>query len=299
MQTMCGINNVDFTRGCCPCVLNVSSVESKWEGEEAVRREASSRGLERSNDVRVQAVVEDRGRRGRCEAGHDHGRHCGDWLHSCGHVQTSSQRRNADKQLHEECGWLLYVTSAGLVPPAKNEAQDIFFFFSRRHKCTGVDATGAQWCLSGAMTALCLTFLLSAAVSAAGSSLERTKRGVLELGGIIKCTTQSPAFAYLWYGCYCGLGGHGNPVDETDECCHQHDCCYNRAEKEGCKPKTDRYKWTCEDNMAICDALTDQCEKILCKCDREFGDCLKNARYSRMYTVWPNFFCSDEKKSCN
>ncbi|XP_061761279.1 phospholipase A2-like isoform X4 [Nerophis ophidion] len=272
MQTMCGINNVDFTRGCCPCVLNVSSVESKWEGEEAVRREASSRGLERSNDVRVQAVVEDRGRRGRCEAGHDHGRHCGDWLHSCGHVQTSSQRRNADKQLHEECG---------------------------RHKCTGVDATGAQWCLSGAMTALCLTFLLSAAVSAAGSSLERTKRGVLELGGIIKCTTQSPAFAYLWYGCYCGLGGHGNPVDETDECCHQHDCCYNRAEKEGCKPKTDRYKWTCEDNMAICDALTDQCEKILCKCDREFGDCLKNARYSRMYTVWPNFFCSDEKKSCN
>ncbi|XP_061761281.1 phospholipase A2-like isoform X6 [Nerophis ophidion] len=139
----------------------------------------------------------------------------------------------------------------------------------------------------------------NAAVSAAGSSLERTKRGVLELGGIIKCTTQSPAFAYLWYGCYCGLGGHGNPVDETDECCHQHDCCYNRAEKEGCKPKTDRYKWTCEDNMAICDALTDQCEKILCKCDREFGDCLKNARYSRMYTVWPNFFCSDEKKSCN
>ncbi|XP_061905377.1 phospholipase A2-like [Entelurus aequoreus] len=149
------------------------------------------------------------------------------------------------------------------------------------------------------MTAFCLTLLLLAAVSTAGSSLERTKRGVLELGGIIKCTTQRSAFSYLWYGCYCGAGGSGNPVDETDKCCHKHDCCYSEAEKEGCEPKTDRYKWTCEDNTAICDGLTDKCEKILCECDREFGDCLKNARYSSIYTLWPNFFCSDEEKSCD
>ncbi|XP_061923202.1 uncharacterized protein LOC133663038 [Entelurus aequoreus] len=49
-------------RGCCRCVLGVSFAESKGEGEGVVSREASSRGLERGNDVRVQTVVKDRRR---------------------------------------------------------------------------------------------------------------------------------------------------------------------------------------------------------------------------------------------
>ncbi|KAK3512091.1 hypothetical protein QTP70_030348 [Hemibagrus guttatus] len=44
----------------------------------------------------------------------------------------------------------------------------------------------------------------------------RSKRGLLELASIIKCTTGRSALSYLMYGCYCGLGGKGWPRDRAD-----------------------------------------------------------------------------------
>lgn len=44
----------------------------------------------------------------------------------------------------------------------------------------------------------------------------RSKRGLLELAGAIKCSTGRSAFAYMMYGCYCGLGGRGWPKDRVD-----------------------------------------------------------------------------------
>ncbi|XP_054615377.1 group 10 secretory phospholipase A2 [Dunckerocampus dactyliophorus] len=151
------------------------------------------------------------------------------------------------------------------------------------------------------MTAFQRTLFLLAVVVAteAASSPQRTKRGILELAGIIKCTTGRSFFFYVFYGCYCGLGGHGKPKDETDRCCQKHDCCYADAEKEGCKPKRDNYEWTCEDNMASCDSLTDKCEKMLCECDRDAGKCLKGARYKWYYALWPNWACSSTTQSCD
>lgn len=35
-------------------------------------------------------------------------------------------------------------------------------------------------------------------------------------------------------------------------CCHRHDCCYDKAEKEGCNPKVQRYQWECEQNAVRC-----------------------------------------------
>ncbi|MGH0114757.1 UNVERIFIED_CONTAM: hypothetical protein FKN15_046552 [Acipenser sinensis] len=93
--------------------------------------------------------------------------------------------------------------------------------------------------------------------------LQRThsirKRGLLELAGVIKCSTGRSALAYIMYGCYCGLGGQGWPRDKADWCCHKHDCCYERAEQAGCKPKTDKYHWTCEDRVADCDHMQQYC----------------------------------------
>lgn len=44
----------------------------------------------------------------------------------------------------------------------------------------------------------------------------RDKRGLLELAGVVKCSTGRSAVAYIMYGCYCGLGGQGWPRDKAD-----------------------------------------------------------------------------------
>ncbi|XP_061484329.1 group 10 secretory phospholipase A2-like isoform X2 [Rhineura floridana] len=81
-----------------------------------------------------------------------------------------------------------------------------------------------------------------------GKTHDLHKRGLLELSGAIKCGTRRFPLAYLGYGCYCGPGGRGWPKDETDWCCHGHDCCYGFAQEQGCNPIIRRYKWTCNDN---------------------------------------------------
>uniref|UniRef100_A0A8C0BJ56 Phospholipase A2 n=1 Tax=Buteo japonicus TaxID=224669 RepID=A0A8C0BJ56_9AVES len=72
---------------------------------------------------------------------------------------------------------------------------------------------------------------------ALGKSHSLHTRGIIELAGAISCGTGRSPLAYIGYGCYCGLGGQGWPKDKTDWCCHRHDCCYDKAEKEGCSPK--------------------------------------------------------------
>ncbi|KAI4587966.1 hypothetical protein MJG53_002374 [Ovis ammon polii x Ovis aries] len=56
-------------------------------------------------------------------------------------------------------------------------------------------------------------------------------------------TGRSAFFSYYGYGCYCGLGGKGTPVDNTDRCCLAHDCCYERAKHLGCQPVLNGYQF--------------------------------------------------------
>uniref|UniRef100_A0A915JJ93 Phospholipase A2 n=1 Tax=Romanomermis culicivorax TaxID=13658 RepID=A0A915JJ93_ROMCU len=61
----------------------------------------------------------------------------------------------------------------------------------------------------------------------------------------ITCATESNPIRYNNYGCYCGWGGSGTPVDPIDNCCQIHDSCYGQCEKLGCWPKLSPYALTC------------------------------------------------------
>ncbi|XP_057263882.1 group 10 secretory phospholipase A2 isoform X1 [Pezoporus wallicus] len=131
-----------------------------------------------------------------------------------------------------------------------------------------------------------------------GEARFRNRRGILELAGAIRCTTGRSPFAYLRYGCYCGLGGRGWPKDRVDWCCFNHDCCYGKAEQAGCHPKIESYHWECEDNTAVCESLEDKCQKMACECDREAAKCFSKAPYHTKHLLWPDFMCGEIQPLC-
>nr|XP_008106081.1 PREDICTED: group 10 secretory phospholipase A2 isoform X2 [Anolis carolinensis] len=134
--------------------------------------------------------------------------------------------------------------------------------------------------------------------SVLGKTHSLHKRGIIELSGALQCTTGRFALMYLGYGCYCGQGGRGWPKDETDWCCHAHDCCYGFAQEQGCSPMIRRYKWTCKDNHVICDPTLDKCQKLMCQCDRDAAKCWRSSDFNQQYAFWPNVFCGRTYPVC-
>ncbi|KHJ96455.1 hypothetical protein OESDEN_03583 [Oesophagostomum dentatum] len=64
------------------------------------------------------------------------------------------------------------------------------------------------------------------------------------------CSRLEHNTVYNNYGCFCGYGGGGTPIDGIDRCCEVHDRCYNEAKtSKKCrwsfKLYFDHYKWTC------------------------------------------------------
>uniref|UniRef100_A0A8C5Q790 Phospholipase A2 n=1 Tax=Leptobrachium leishanense TaxID=445787 RepID=A0A8C5Q790_9ANUR len=106
-----------------------------------------------------------------------------------------------------------------------------------------------------------------------------TQCSILNFGHMIHKVTGKNALSYAFYGCYCGIGGYGYPRDNTDGCCHTHDCCYKHLEQIGCKPKTKDYKFHVVHGNVLCDYQKnfDDCASLTCECDREAAYCfLKN-----------------------
>ncbi|NWI61114.1 PA21B Phospholipase, partial [Calyptomena viridis] len=108
---------------------------------------------------------------------------------------------------------------------------------------------------------------------------------------MIKCTLPSshPLLDFADYGCYCGLGGSGTPVDELDRfaftnlsllCCQVHDNCYTQAkEMKSCRffldnPYTKSYKFSCSDGQITCSTM------FICNCDRTAAMCFSKAPYN-------------------
>ncbi|XP_057267324.1 phospholipase A2 [Pezoporus wallicus] len=133
------------------------------------------------------------------------------------------------------------------------------------------------------MKSLVLLLVLSVgAASGAGLS-----RAVWEFRSMIKCTMPDsrPLLELADYGCYCGLGGSGTPVDDLDRCCQVHDNCYSQAKKlEACRflvdnPYTNSYSFSCSSGQITCKSSNNECEMFICNCDRAAAMCFATATY--------------------
>ncbi|XP_030078030.1 uncharacterized protein LOC115482423 [Microcaecilia unicolor] len=104
---------------------------------------------------------------------------------------------------------------------------------------------------------------------------------------------------YSGYGCYCGYGGRGAPIDATDRCCFRHDCCYSRVIRRGCRPYTDMYNYSYSNGRVTCGSGS-SCERQICECDRTAVTCFRsNLRsYSTRYTYRLNTLCRGSAPSC-
>ncbi|XP_022112257.1 phospholipase A2 AP-PLA2-I-like [Acanthaster planci] len=143
-----------------------------------------------------------------------------------------------------------------------------------------------------------LVFLASTVALARAASTGDIQN-VYQFGKMIMCLGDLGYFEgleYNGYGCYCGYGGEGTPLDETDTCCKLHDECYGRAKTDeiGCWAIEtygtiyDYEKYTDESgNCAIkCTKEEDypwyvirtKCKAFMCECDRIGAQCFADKR---------------------
>ncbi|KAF1388960.1 hypothetical protein PFLUV_G00068340 [Perca fluviatilis] len=126
-------------------------------------------------------------------------------------------------------------------------------------------------------------------------------RAVWQFRAMILCTVPDswPVLDYADYGCYCGLGGSGTPVDELDRCCQIHDQCYSDAmQLDECwpifdNPYTELYSHRCDKASKSVTCLDDNnpCERFICECDRKAAMCFAKADYNERNANLPSERC--------
>ncbi|XP_062997465.1 phospholipase A2, minor isoenzyme-like [Elgaria multicarinata webbii] len=119
----------------------------------------------------------------------------------------------------------------------------------------------------------------------------RVPRALWELRTMIECTIpgSSPYTEFNDYGCWCGFGGSGTPVDGVDKCCRAHDKCYDAsANIPHCHSLFSNsyiksYNYKCEGKNVICESDNNACQMHVCGCDRNLAICLSKAVYHPQY----------------
>nr|QSI84027.1 phospholipase A2 IB [Calliophis bivirgatus] len=131
------------------------------------------------------------------------------------------------------------------------------------------------------LAAVCVSLL-------AASAIPPQPLNLYQFGNMIQCTIPKRLSwtSFVDYGCYCGKGGSGTPVDELDRCCQTHDNCYTEAGiHPDCKrfwehPYTKLYAYTCSEGTLTCTDKDDKCAAFVCNCDRVAANCFAKAPYN-------------------
>ncbi|XP_006862420.1 PREDICTED: group IIF secretory phospholipase A2 [Chrysochloris asiatica] len=142
---------------------------------------------------------------------------------------------------------------------------------------------------------------LFAIIILASSILPTAQGSLFNLKTMVEAITGRNAIrAFVGYGCYCGLGGRGLPMDGVDWCCHAHDCCYQKLFDLGCHPYVDHYDYTIENDTIVCSELNKtECDKQTCECDKNVVLCFPNQKYNEEHRSYLNIYCQGPTPNCS
>ncbi|XP_060075263.1 basic phospholipase A2 caudoxin-like [Ylistrum balloti] len=127
--------------------------------------------------------------------------------------------------------------------------------------------------------ALCCTAVILVIITCVGGA-PREKRDLLQLVELLEEMTNKSGLDFNNYGCYCGWGGKGAPVDAVDRCCMLHDNCYGVV--DACYPKWIHYKYefaSHPERVLHCQDKKETCYKKTCECDAALATCVSKAQY--------------------
>ena len=122
---------------------------------------------------------------------------------------------------------------------------------------------------------VCVFIFVLNCVTATESSSNGIGRNLYQFYNMITAVTGfNPLTTFNGYGCWCGLGGFGKPIDEIDSCCLVHDQCYSDVERQGCSPKLfNIYSYTAKRGYVECKDAQGTCNYKICTCDKNVADC--------------------------